>query len=679
MLADNPDRLAGRVRRRPVGQHSARKRLTASVRLFAVLLVAASAWGWSADAADYVGSETCIGCHAEAGSAWEGSHHALAWTPPAPDTVVADFDGAEFSLDGMTARFRIAEDGTYHVAVTEKDGEAADYPVHSVAGIEPLQQYILETEPGRLQSFDVVWDTEAKRWFHLYPEQSLPPDDAMHWTGPYKNWNGRCAACHATGYDKNYDHATRSYASTQAEIGVGCEACHGAGSDHVAWTGSGESGGEPLPASGFSLDIDDPVAVMTQCATCHSRREAHLPGSPPPGTPYDDAYNLALFRPGLYHADGQIQDEVYVWGSFLQSKMHGRGVTCANCHEPHAADLVADGNAVCGQCHSPAGNEAFPTLTPALYDDPSHHHHETGSAGAQCKSCHMIERTYMGVDGRRDHSFRVPRPDLAAETGAPDACTDCHAGRSPGWAAERIAEWYPKSDHRGPHYGSVLARARQDPVAAAGDLERLARDRDRPGIVRATALWLLRQSESPEAAARLADLVDDDDPLVRSSAVGLQGATRTQDSVLSLVDALDDPARNVRMSAAVALANAPVARFPPRIADDLRLALGEWQASMTGRLDFPETHLQLAGWALTARNFPAAAAGFRETVEMDPQRVDAWVMLARIAAATEGEAAARAVLEEALQSNSDDLTLLDLRAELDGQPIDGRDLLPPAE
>ena len=344
----------------------------------------------------YVGSETCAGCHEGAAADWAGSHHALAWTWPSPETVLADFDGTVFEHDGMTARFRI-EGGDYRVEVTEKDGVTSDYKVHSVAGVEPLQQYLLETEPGRVQSFDVVWDTQKSVWFHLYPEQDLPPDDGLHWTGPYKNWNARCAECHATGFEKNYDIETRSYASVQAEIGVGCEACHGPGSVHVSWAETlGTSREAPAPeALGFSQPFATTEATIQQCATCHSRREAHDDMSPIPGTPYHDAYGLALLRPGLYHADGQILDEVYVYGSFLQSKMYAKGVGCLDCHNPHRADLKAEDNAVCTQCHSTAGNPDFPTLTRATYDDPAHHFHAQGSEAAACISCHSPKQVYI--------------------------------------------------------------------------------------------------------------------------------------------------------------------------------------------------------------------------------------------------------------------------------------------
>jgi predicted CXXCH cytochrome family protein len=611
----------------------------------------------------YVGSAVCADCHAEETEAWATSNHAHAWTEATPDNIVADFDGTTFEGNGMSVRFRI-EDGRYHADVTESDGSRHDWTVHSVVGIEPLQQYLFETEPGRLQSFDVVWDTEKGGWFHLYPGQDLPRGDGLHWTGPYKTWNARCAECHATGYEKNFDAATATYASTEVEIGVGCEACHGPGQAHLDWA-TGKAVAAGLSATGFTMDFTQGAeATIQQCAGCHSRREAHGDGNPVPGTAYHDAYTLALLRPGQYHADGQTLDEVFDYGSFLQSKMYSKGVQCGDCHEPHSGQLRADGNAVCAQCHNPAGNPRFPTLTPADYDSPAHHFHEEGSEGAQCKNCHMVERVYMGNDWRADHSFRIPRPDLAAETGSPDACTTCHAGETPEWAAATIAGWYPESTHRGPHYGQVLAAGRADPIGAMWDLAELSENTAQPGIVRATALWLAAQGADAALATRLEPLLSDPDPLVRASAIAVQRAAPPQERVPRLVPLLGDPMRSVRIEAAKQMVDAPIARMPAAIEENYGRAMSDWQGSLGNRMDFPETHLVLGGVALTTRNIAAAEGAFREVTQLDPQRTEAWIMRVRIAAAAQGEEAARAVLDEALAAVPDDPTLLQFKAEL---------------
>ncbi|MCL5776155.1 hypothetical protein M1105_04020 [Limibaculum sp. FT325] len=606
----------------------------------------------AAQAPHNVGSDTCATCHAAETESWAGSHHALAWTRPRPPTVLGDFDDAAFTHDDMTARFSRDGEG-YRISVRERDESERSYPVHSVAGIEPLQQYLLETEPGRLQSFDVAWDVARGRWYHLYPDAQLPPSDGLHWTGPYKNWNGRCAECHATGYEKNYDHRTRAYASSQAEIGVGCEACHGPGSAHVDWARTGRTSAEAgLAANGLAMGAGAGTEVwIQQCAGCHSRREPFGDGNPVPGTPYHDAYRLALLQPGLYHADGQILDEVYVYGSFLQSRMYAQGVGCGNCHDPHAARLKAAGNAVCTQCHSPAGNPGFPTLRRAEYDTAAHHFHPPGSDGAQCRNCHMPERTYMGIDARSDHSFRIPRPDLAAKTGAPDTCTACHEDRDPAWAAARIAQWYPDSANRGPHFGEAFALGRIDPGLARDDLLAIALKGGAPDIVRATALSLLEGVGDPAVADAAVPLLADASPLVRAGAVRVQRAAGGQDRVLRIVDLLDDPVRLVRFAAAQEMLSAPVARLPKAMDAAMRRAMAEWQASLATRLDFPETHIVLGGIAMTTRRFPAALGAFRSAVELDPQRLEAWSVLVRLTAALEGAQAARAVLVEALREN----------------------------
>jgi len=617
-----------------------------------------------AEPLSYVGSEGCTDCHREETARWQGSHHALAWTMPGSDTVLGDFNDSEFAHDGTLSRFR-TKDGIYYIEVTENDGSTTEYPVHSVAGIAPLQQYLLETEPGRQQSYGVVWDTEQGRWFHLYPDQHLPPGDGLHWSGPYKTWNARCAECHATGYKRNFGARTGTYASTQAEIGVGCEACHGPGSAHQTWAdGQGAMAGDPpdLDAFGFPSAVKE--NGIEQCASCHSRRESLLGGNPMPGTAIHDAYTLALLRPGLYHADGQILDEVYVYGSFLQSKMYARGVGCMNCHDPHDAGLKATGNAICTQCHSTEGNPEFATLNKALYDSPDHTHHDKGSEGALCKSCHMIERTYMGVDGRRDHSFRIPRPDLGAETGGPDACTDCHSDQTQDWAAVQIENWFPQPDNRGPHYGQILAQGRVAPDQAANDLLTLALDEAQPGIVRATALYLMQPVVSPELATTTAPLLGHSDPLIRGNAASIQRGTDVATRLTRLMPLLSDPMRAVRIAAAKQLLDTPPEQLAPSQRAMLGAAMGDWQKSMANKLDFPETHLVMGGTALTTRNFAAALRAFSEVVRLDPQRAEAWVMLVRLSHAIEGPEAARQVLRRALEKVPDDPALRQLMGQI---------------
>jgi tetratricopeptide (TPR) repeat protein len=628
--------------------------LPAVLSALAVLVTGLSLSG-APPAQRYVGSQECIDCHADAAKAWEKSHHALAWTKPDPATVLGEFDGARFEHSDMLARFD-TKNAKPVIETEGRDGRRQNFEVKGVAGIEPLQQYLLETEPGRLQAFDVAWDTEKKRWYHLYPDQDLKPGDGMHWTGTYKDWNSRCAACHATGYEKNYDPKTRRYASTQAEIGVGCEACHGPGEAHVGWAknSSRQSGERGLTGKSFTVgfDAENAETEIQQCAACHARREPLGAASPLPGTPFHDAYNLGLLRDGLYHADGAILDEVFVYGSFLQSKMYAKGVRCSDCHDPHSAELKLEGNAVCTQCHSPAGNPRFPSLTKAAYDDPAHHFHEAGTPGAQCKSCHMIERVYMGVNGRRDHSFRVPRPDLSVKIGTPNACTDCHADKGADWAASAVKQWFPDGRSGTPHYGEALHAGRTNPSPETREkLMVLARETAKPAIVRATALDLLRRMVSADVLEKTKSLLADDSPLVRAAALRLFQAAPPERRVRAAAGLLDDRAQSVRIEAAKLLIGQPLAPLSGAQRRAAQGAMADYQRSLHARADYPETQMQMAGVAMTLRNFGAAQSALKEAVSMDPQLADAWITLARIEAALGRPGEAIETLKRAAATN----------------------------
>ncbi len=617
----------------------------------------------------FVTSEACVTCHQDAAAQWRASHHALAWQTPDDETVLGDFDDALFQHGGAATRFT-RDAGSFVVETDDGDGRARRFEVVGTAGIAPLQQVLVETEPGRLQAFDVAWDDVGKRWYHLYPELALSHEDGLHWSGPYKNWNGRCAECHATGYEKRYAPETRTYASTQAEIGVGCEACHGPGAAHVAWARApaafAPADWRGIDRQGLTTSLNDAEAEIQLCAGCHARREPLGSSSPPPGTPFHDAYRLALLRDGLYHADGQIRDEVYVYGSFLQSRMYAGGVRCSDCHEPHAATLRAAGNEVCTRCHGPAGNPDFPSLKPRTYDVSEHHFHEPGTPGAQCTSCHMIERVYMGIDGRRDHSFRIPRPDLSAALGTPNACTDCHGDQTAAWAAAEVAARFPDSARRGSHFATAFAAAQQPgmQLKTIAALIEIAAEDSQSGIVRASALETLAPHASPEIAQRTEALLADDDPLVRAAALPLQMAAPPALRLKRIAPLWLDPMRSVRIEAAryaLDLADAPL---PPSAALALQGAMREYQDSLLAKADFPEGQMVMAGTALTARRFEQAERAFAEAARMDPQMVDAWFMVARLRAAQGDAAGAEQTLERGLKFNPDNAALSQLLAEI---------------
>src|SRR5262249_29298395 len=191
--------------------------------------------------------------------------------------------------------------------------------------------------------------------------------------------------------------------------------------------------------------------------------------------------------------------EVYEYGSFRQSKMYQQGVRCSDCHNPHTGKVREMGNALCTQCHGAPPNPRFPAAGTKVYDSPAHFFHKPGSPGAQCVNCHMPLKNYMVVHGRRDHSLRIPRPDLTVKIGTPNACNACHKDRPARWATAAVEKWYGHPAGQTPHYGEAVAAGRAGSPGAESQLIALLGDRQQPGIVRATALGALRGPGSAPA------------------------------------------------------------------------------------------------------------------------------------------------------------------------------------
>ena len=504
----------------------------------------------------FVGSTECRDCHLPEWESWEGSHHDLAMDVANDETVRGDFDDSEFTLFGVTSRF-YRRDGRFFVYTNGPGGEMGEHEITHTFGWEPLQQYLVPFPGGRLQTLPIAWDTEQEKWFRVPPNEDISPDDWLYWTNGAQNWNGMCAQCHSTNLDKNYDPESDSYATTWSDIDVGCEACHGPGSEHLEWARMPDMARPER--DNYALAQKTSGLESTEFAPCHSRR-ASLADLEHTETELMDSFIPSLLDEGLYHADGQILDEVYVYGSFIQSKMYDRGVMCSDCHDVHSVERVLEGNALCTQCHRAA-----------QYDSYEHHFHkqegEEGEpilggdgqilwavgTGAQCEQCHMPGRYYMGNDYRPDHSFRVPDPRLAAATESPDACLRCHVDEDSEWSQAKVEEWYGPG--RVAHYGDVLFRGRRGEPEAAPELAAMAADALYPVNVRATALTLLGTNyPGAEATRALGQALLDEHPLIRRTAVSNLQLPEAREQAETLARMLHDPVRAVRIDAANRLA-----------------------------------------------------------------------------------------------------------------------------
>lgn len=615
---------------------------------------------------EYVTSSACGACHAQIASAWSNSHHSWAWRPPTAENILGDFDNAVLEHHGFHYRF-LNKGGVPSVVADGPGGEEHSYPVHSVVGVEPLQQLLVEHHGGRLQVLDVAWDRERERWYHLYPDQPLSANQGMHWSRSYKNWNARCAVCHATGYEKGYDAGSDRYLSRQAEIGVGCEACHGPGEAHLAWARDPDrfdrQRWEGIDATGLIVDLSsaDPRIEIEQCAGCHSLREPLTPDSPIAGTPFADSHRLLLLRDPLYFADGQIKEEVYVYGSFLQSRMYAAGVRCSHCHDPHSAELRAEGDAICTQCHSPAGNLAFPSAPRGAFDTAEHHAHAAESEAAQCVSCHMPSRTYMGIDERRDHRFLSPHPALSAQLGTPDPCIECHRDQDASWAQEAIVRWRADRGEEGiasgepgsspRQFAALFAEGASDSPDQHHLLRQLALDATQSAIVRASAVALLSEGGASLPDIEAQALHSDQDALVRTAATKLHRGESAESRLKKIAPLLRDPRGVVRIEAAKALLDIPLDRFPQPDREAMGDAFRELRGALLATIDYSETQMVVGGIALTLRDFSTAQRAFAKATRIDPQRIEGWLIQIRIALALGQVDRARKLITAASRAN----------------------------
>ena len=632
----------------------------------------AAACGRGTPGPAYVGTSECVKCHQAEYRSWLGSDHDLAMQEASDTTVLGDFNDASFTYAGLTSRFhRVGSE--FRVTTDGPDGELHDYAIRYTFGVTPLQQYLIEFPGGRLQALGIAWDSRpaadgGQRWFHLYPHDSVTAGDPLHWTQRTQNWNQGCAVCHSTNLTKGYDPQTDTYHTTWSDIDVGCEACHGPGSDHLEWAAhdhaeyrSGSAGLMALSGRNRSTwvrDENSPTAhlspspggagkgeaearigrqtELTTCAPCHSRR-AQLAEGLRPGEPLLDGYRPAVLAEGLYYPDGQIEDEVYVYGSFLQSRMYHQGVTCSDCHDPHSLKLRQPGNAVCATCHDPA-----------TYDTTAHHHHTVGTEGSSCVACHMPTRTYMGVDDRLDHSIRIPRPDLSESLGTPNACTECHATRSPRWARRALTRWYGATVDSSRDYAAILAASRDHAPRAELKLPALAGGSSTPAIVRATALSLLAQYPSGAALETVKRALDDPDPLIRTYALGSLAMAPPLERMRLAEHRLADSVLAVRAEAGRMLAATARDALTPAQGAALDSAIADYLAIQTLNADRPEAWVNRGLVEADRGRYQDAEEAYRAAIGIDSTWVPAWVNLADLFRRQARDDDAEQVLREAL-------------------------------
>lgn len=595
--------------------------------------------------ATYVGRQSCIDCHKDQSRSWQGSDHDLAMDLATPEFVLGDFDQTELEHHGVTSRMSQRGD-EFFVETEGPDGKTTEFKVKYVYGVRPLQQYLTEFDDGRVQVLPVSWSTEGETWFYANPDAPFGPDDPLHWTGSAQNWNHMCADCHSTNFAKNYDLTEDTHHYSFSEMDVSCEACHGPGSLHIELAESNSMFWDRRYGYGLAnLKEKTSRTELDTCAPCHSRRRRLADGFKP-GDKYSDFYGLSLLDERLYHADGQIDDEVYVYGSFTQSLMHRKGVRCTNCHDPHTTRIKFEGNKLCTQCHEPA-----------KYDGVSHHHHKVGTKGASCVECHMPEKNYMVVDPRRDHSLRPPRPDLTVSIGTPNACNGCHdkPEETAQWAADQIVKWYGPKRRDDPHYGEIIAAGREGKRDALHSLSKLRTSSNVGPIVRATAASLLATRYSIEDTRKdIERAFRSSEEMVRAAAVQafenwpIQSQKDAADVRELLVRLFADRSRLVRTEAGRVAVGLPPQLFGPNDTGPREDAIEEYRQLLLLNADQAGSHLSLGILYSSLGDMKQAEESYRTAIRLDPAVAGARSNLAQLLdSAGKGDEARKLRLEEA--------------------------------
>ncbi len=604
-----------------------------------------------------MGAKKCASCHTGQLKAWQGSHHDLAMQHADEKTVLGDFNNTSFEYFGTVSKF-YKKDNKFFVQTDGPDGKLTEYPIAYTFGVSPLQQYLIAFPGGRYQALNVVWDTRSKQqggqhWYHLYPDEHIKHDDELHWTGINQNWNYMCADCHSTNLQKNYNNTEKQYKTTWSEIDVGCEACHGPASKHISWT---DEKSNSIKNKGFSVafnerknmswEIDaetgnakrEPVkksdTEIKVCAQCHARRSTIKPGSKP-GHTFLDNFKLSLLTDPLYHADGQINGEVYVYGSFIQSKMHHAGVTCSDCHEPHSIKLRAEGNALCAQCH-----------LSDKYNSTDHHMHKTNTEASQCVNCHMPSKNYMVIDGRRDHSLRIPRPDLSVKLGVPNACSQCHEDKSVNWLAKKLEEENGKPLKK--HFAEAIFAGRHGFPGAERLLAKVILDDTQPAIARATAITLLPPYLSKETAPLLQMVANDDEPLLGFGLAIALNSIPKQRRLPFAYPLLYDDSRSTRMLAGRSLLGFSLKELPAEGTDKYNQAIQEYIDVQMFNADRPESLVNMASF-YSQQNSPLEAEQFyNQAIFIAPFYTPAYVNLANHFRNNGNDVSGEKVLQNAL-------------------------------
>ncbi|MFT6268302.1 MAG: putative CXXCH cytochrome family protein [Alphaproteobacteria bacterium] len=579
---------------------------------------------------------------------------------PDKQNVLGNFNQQKAEHYSQAALFFV-DKGEYKATITDTVNDTSEtFTVKYTFGYYPLQQYLVATKPGTFQVLPFAWDARpaaqgGQRWYHNYVDERVSTEDRLHWRQPLQNWNGMCGDCHSDELKRNYEPASNSFNTQFSGINVGCVSCHGVMDNHLEQIQTSEAKSlaiqkMPLatqasnPLGKWTLSDDANTAIwkgpardnefMQTCFACHSLRAPLTDGFTANNT-FLDQFSPSLITPPLYYADGQIKEEVFVYGSFLQSKMYANGVNCSDCHDPHTMKLKIEGNGLCLQCHKASE-----------FDTTKHHKHTVLTEGAQCVNCHMPDKVYMGVDNRRDHSFKIPAPHLSGIFNTPNACTDCHKDTDNAWAASAIEKWYGQAETLSKTRRNLLRLRHGQGISVAAHFA-IVSDQSIDVISRASALEMIPQTTQTLSTSQLGPFVRHTEDLIRLAAARIGNLVCIRQRAEILSPLLDDPLKSVRSAAAQALVGLPV--------DEQNLAVftkafNELATANENSAWRGEMRVNQGNIALQENNTIGAETAYKASVDIDPYFPIGYMNLADLYRAKQREDLVAQVLKQGLEA-----------------------------
>ena len=591
-------------------------------------------------AGEFAGSQSCRECHERFYQLWSTSFHGLAMQPYSD--AFAEEKLTPQKGDRVIGTFRYRAEigkGQGWVLETGPDG-VKQYRMEHVLGGKNVVYFLTPFEKGRLQTLPLAYDVNRKEW-------------------PY-TFNTACYGCHVSQLSTNYDPKTDTYHTTWGEPGINCETCHGPSAEHNAIARATPKG-QPLP----DLKIISTKTMTTEqrnhlCASCHAKATAPLTPSFLPGDRFFDHFDLVTLENPDYYPDGRDLGENYTYTSWLTSPCVKSGkLDCMHCHTSsgrYRFKKVEDADRACLPCHEERVRNAR-----------AHTHHEEGSAGNRCISCHMPMTSFARMN-RSDHSMLPPTPAATMAFRSPNACNLCHTDKDAAWADKLVREWRPR-DYQAPllHRASLIHAARKRDWSRREEMLQYIASSGRDEVFAASLIRLIPPSADPLTAQTLLKAADDPSPLVRAAAVESLALVPSPQGLQAIVAATADTTRLVRIRAAAALSAYPDLRLGGEIAESIRKADEEHLASLSAWPDQWTSHYNLGNYHLGRGELAEAVASYDRAFAIEPRSamvlVNRSIACARMGSPSKAETSLHEALKIAPESAEAHFNLGLLKAE----------------